>query len=111
VSLVAAIRAAYGTALLAVPRSVLSVYGASPGDDTAVVVARVLGARHLLQGLVQRRGRAPRLGAMVDLVHAASMFALASVGGEHRRPALIDGTIATGFAGGMLLGKAPRNCS
>ena len=92
------LRAAYGGALLAAPRAILELYGGSGDDESTVVVARVLGARHLLQALVQRGGALPRLGAAVDAFHAASMLALAATATGHRKPALVDGTIATSMA-------------
>jgi hypothetical protein len=93
-------RAAYGAALLAVPSRILRAYGGDPADGPAVAAARVLGGRHLVQaalvgsdpGPVRRVG-----GAVVDLLHAASMFALARMDAPRRRPALIDGSVAAAF--------------
>jgi hypothetical protein len=72
--------------------------GGSAGDDGAALAARVLGARHVLQSLAQRSGRFPRAGAIVDALHATSMFALAAADTERRRPALIDGSIAAALS-------------
>ena len=87
---VEAVRAVYGAALLLAPVGVLSSPAGSPLDPPAVRVARVLGARHLVQAAVLARHRAPgwRLaGAAVDGAHAASMLALARWSGRplHRR--------------------------
>jgi hypothetical protein len=96
-----AARAAYGITLLAVPDRVLRAYGGAPGDRTATTAARVLGGRHLAQailtgshpGPVRRYG-----GALVDALHAASMFALARADVARRKPATVDGSIAAAFA-------------
>ena len=93
-------RAAYGAALLAVPSRILRACGGDPADGAALAVARVLGGRHLVQaalagndpGAVRRYG-----GAVVDLLHAASMFAVARMDAPRRRPALIDGSVAAAF--------------
>jgi hypothetical protein len=92
---VALIRAAYGAVLVSAPGTVLNLFGGPAEDDRARVVARVLGARHILQAAVTRRGRFPRLGAMVDSLHAASMFGLAALGSDYRTAALVDGAVAT----------------
>jgi hypothetical protein len=67
-------------------------------------VARVLGARHLLQAAVEARGaeRQARgrsiLGRSVDLSHAGTAVALAATDRRWRRLAVVDAVIATGFA-------------
>jgi hypothetical protein len=94
---VAAARLAYGVTLLAAPETVLKSFG-SPNDDEAIATARILGARHVLQAVVQRRGALSRVGASVDAFHAISMAWLASVSDRYRRAAIIDGIIAGGFA-------------
>ena len=75
-NIVSAIRGAYGTALLLAPARVLAVYGAAPTEEPPRTVARVLGARHIAQAIATNGGRFARLGALVDALHAASMFAL-----------------------------------
>ena len=107
------LRAAYAAALLAAPTRVLGAIGGDPADAAAVTTARVLGGRHLLQavatgghpGPVRRYG-----GAVVDLLHAASMFAYARSATEapasRRRPALFDGSIAAAFVvAGLAAGR------
>jgi hypothetical protein len=107
-----AARFGWGVLLLARPQPLLRSVGASPGRKDAAV-ARVLGARHILQALalamlpllpsrtlgtpaVRRRVR--RLGAVADAAHAASAFALAATG---RAPLTwaADGVVASTFAG------------
>jgi len=109
VNIVSAIRGAYGTALLLAPARVLAVYGAAPTEEPPRTVARVLGARHIAQAIATNGGRFARLGALVDGLHAASMFALAAANDDFRRPALIDGSIATTFALSGLLPARPRS--
>jgi hypothetical protein len=94
---VVAARLAYGITLLAAPGTVLKSFG-SPNDAGAIAIARILGARHVLQAVVQRRGALSRVGASVDALHAISMAWLASVSDRYRRAAIIDGIIAGGFA-------------
>ena len=85
---VEAVRAVYGGALLVAPSPVLARLARSPLDPPAVRVARVLGARELVQAavLATRPGRGWRLaGAAVDGAHAASMLALARWSGRALR--------------------------
>jgi hypothetical protein len=94
-------RAGYGVTLLAVPGQVVSVFGGDPTDATVTLMARVLGARHLLQALLMGRdpGAFRRYGAaFVDVMHAASMFGVAKVDAMRHKPALVDGSIAAAFA-------------
>jgi hypothetical protein len=85
-----AARAVYGAGLLLAPSPVLDALARSSLDRPAVRVARVLGARHLLQAAVLATHPGPRwrlAGAAVDGAHAASMLALARYSGRplHRR--------------------------
>jgi hypothetical protein len=71
-----AVRAAYGAALLARPRTVLRPLGAR--RESTVVAARVLGARHLLEALAL--GRHHELCAAGDALHALSMLGFTAAG-------------------------------
>ena len=96
-----AIRIALGTMLLLVPDSVLRTVGAGPSDARTRRVARVLGARQLLQGslAVRYRSRSSVLGgAAVDATHAATMLALATRRPDYRRPAIASALSAGCFA-------------
>jgi hypothetical protein len=106
----ALIHSAYGTALVLAPGRVLRLYGGPADDPSALTVARVLGARHVLQGVATKGWRFSRVGSLVDSLHAVSMFALAAASDDYRRPALIDGCVAATFAvtGPFLGGAAPR---
>jgi hypothetical protein len=85
-----------------------------PVGSRALAVARVLGARQLLQAALTR-GPAPsaawlRMGAAVDAAHAASMIGLAAADRTLRRATLADAAAATAFASGGLAAarRAPR---
>lgn len=94
------VRALVGLCQLLRPQPLYrAVTGAPPSRD-AVVVMRVLGARHLVQALLlARAGRTwHRCGALVDLAHAATMVAVACGGPRWRKPAGFDAVLATAFA-------------
>ena len=93
------IRLMWATALLVEPRPLLRFVGKEP-DATTVVVARILGARHALQGLVEI-GAWPRwrkVGMTADFAHAASGIAFAGLDARWRRVGLTDAAIAASFA-------------
>jgi hypothetical protein len=95
-------RAGYGGALLIVPGPVIRVAAGRPAGPRARAVARVLGARHLLQAALTVAaapdGPALGVGVAIDLVHAASMTALALADRQVRRLTLSDALIETTFA-------------
>lgn len=94
---IAAVRAGYGAALLLVPDRLVGP--GAPGP--AATVARVLGARHVLQSLVTVLAPTERVvaaGAVVDGVHGGTDVALAAVSRRWRRVALADAVIATVLA-------------
>lgn len=96
-----AARAAYGTALLLGTAPLIRSVTGRPAGRRARGVVRVLGARHLAQALaigVRPGPIAVAFGVEVDLVHAASMFALAALARSQRRSGLIDAAIAASFA-------------
>lgn len=97
IRLLAGGQAAQAAVLLYQPQRLVG--GIPPG------VLRVLGGRLLAQAIalgVRPNRTVLRIGATVDLLHAASMFGLAAVSGRYRRPALISGLIATSSAVVML---------
>lgn len=97
--LVHAAHVAHGAALLLRPAVVAARLDGS-GDARVVAVVRVLGARHLLQGLVGLvvPGRvSTMLGAAVDAAHGASMAGLAVLDREHRRGAAASAATALVF--------------
>lgn len=93
-------RAAWGAGCLAAPAAVGRVLGLAPGDRRARLLLRLLGARDLGQAALAATAPPPallRFGAGVDVLHAASMVALAAVSPHYRRPALTSAAIATGW--------------
>jgi hypothetical protein len=93
-------RALYGIGLLALPARTLAVLARCPLDSQTVAVARLLGARQLVQAVIIARHpeRSWRLsGAGVDALHAGSMAALARFGRRplHRRLAARNARTAT----------------
>ena len=91
-------RAAWGVAVLLVPRQVLALAGRVSPPRRAVTVVRLLGGRQLAQSAltaVAPSARAARLGAAVDALHALTMLALAGTA-RWRQPALADAFTAFG---------------
>ena len=86
-------RAGYGAVLLLAPRGVLSQFSGEPCDESTVRVARLLGARQVLQAAVLYARSAPAWqlgGAGVDLLHGLSMLGVAAVSPKYRKVALIS---------------------
>jgi hypothetical protein len=99
-----AARLAYGAALLLAPRRTARALAGSRLDGRGVVAARLLGLRHVAQGvLLARDDRAEvrRLGSTVDRVHAGGMLVVAAWCPGHERVALTDAVVAA------LLGAVP----
>ena len=96
----AACRAAYGLALLAAPALLLKSAGGVPPTRGDCLVARVLGARQVLQAGLTCGGqrRALQAGALADGLHAATMVILATRGQRLRRPALTEAADAVVLA-------------
>ena len=63
-------------------------------------VVRVLGTRHVVQGLGQLAapGALPRLWRFVDLSHAASMLPVVLLDPPRRRPAAVSAAVSLGSA-------------
>jgi hypothetical protein len=95
-------RACYGGALLIAPARVIGLATGRPASRRACTMARVLGARHLLQAAATMAAASSAeslgLGAVVDLAHAASMAGLAVADRRVRRLTLSDVMIETVFA-------------
>lgn len=99
--LVEAARGVWGAALLVAPRAVLTHVHGVRVDERSLVVARVLGARHLVQAgvtLVAPRPAGLALGVVVDVLHAATAAGLALVDPTRRRAGLVDTVSATVWA-------------
>jgi hypothetical protein len=94
-------RAGYGAALLCAPGPMIGVITGQPPSRRARRVARVLGVRQLAQAAVTALNPGPEvvaLGVVVDLLHAASMFAFAAVVPDLRGAELADALAATALA-------------
>jgi hypothetical protein len=94
-------RAGYGTALLCAPGPMIGVVTGQPPSRRARQVARILGVRHLAQAAITAFNPGPEvvaLGVIVDLLHAASMFAFAAAVPDLRRAELADALAATALA-------------
>jgi hypothetical protein len=94
------VRGGWGLALLVVPDLVVSRLGEARPDHRTRVVARILGARHLVQAVISAADPTPRVlrcGGLIDFAHASTGLALAAVDVRYRRAALTDAAIATGF--------------
>ena len=94
-------RAAWGAALLVVPRAVLGRVHHLTIDDRSLLVARILGARHLTQAALSGVGPSSdvlALGVWVDCAHATTAVALSAVDRSRARGALTDAGIAAVWA-------------
>jgi hypothetical protein len=106
------VRAAYGVMLVAVPGVVIHLATGRPPGRRECRIARLLGARHLVQAAVSVFAPIPDVlaaGAGVDALHTASMLTLAVADRRARRLALIDALAeslfaAAGFSSAGLLG-------
>lgn len=86
-------RAGYGTALIVAPGPVICLATGRSASRGECRVARLLGARHLVQAAVTALAPLPGVfatGAAVDAVHAASMLLFATASRASRRACLTD---------------------
>jgi hypothetical protein len=106
-----AARLGWGAALVLAPGPMVRTLGGAETPRSRRV-ARVLGVRHLIQGLWERTS-APgrlRLGSLVDASHALSAVALAVLDRRWRRAALADAALAMAFGlGGIQLARSRRS--
>jgi hypothetical protein len=105
------VRAGYGAALLLLPGPVIRLCTGRPAGHRTRNVARVLGARHLVQAAVTA-GSGPSaeslgIGAAIDITHAASMAGLAAADRRVRRVTLTDAIIEIAFAAASLSSALP----
>jgi hypothetical protein len=97
----AALRLGYAALLLVAPDLVIQLSTGHPASRAARAVVRLLGGRHLIQGiLTSSTPSAPMLalGAEADLAHALSMLALAAFNQRRRRAELADAAVAATLA-------------
>lgn len=102
-SAIGVVRLGWAALLIAAPSKVLRVFG-GPADSTSVTVARVLGARHAIQGAIEVAAwpRWRRSGSVVDAAHSLTAVALGVSDRRWRRLGLADSIIAAAFAVGGL---------
>ena len=96
-----AARLVLGILCVAVPRLVLAAIGGRDWDDPrAAVIARILGARLLVQAGVDAAlgPRTRRVDVAIELTHAASMLPAAMIWPTHRRSALVSAACGGGVA-------------
>jgi hypothetical protein len=94
-------RASYGLALVLAPRETIRLAAGRLPGRRECTVARLLGARHLVQAALTVVIPLPgvfAIGAQVDTVHAASMLMLAAAGRPERRAVLTDALTEAIFA-------------
>ncbi|HET9255614.1 MAG TPA: hypothetical protein VFO16_10475 [Pseudonocardiaceae bacterium] len=97
----AALRVGYAALILATPDPVTGLYTRHRADPLTRAVTRLLGYRHLIQGILTGGTPSPlvlALGVQVDLAHAVSMLGLAVLDQRRRRAGLIDAAVAGSFA-------------
>ena len=102
-------RAGWACVLLLVPDKVLRIGGRPPIPAAAIAIARVLGARQLIQAAVTAvapTGPVAGLGALVDALHAGTNVGIAALSPRWRRTALTDAAIAAGFAASGWTGRS-----
>ena len=108
-----ATRVLYGSLLLLAPGKLLRQLPRRQTGRRTQAVARVLGARHLLQAVIvsrQSSKRRLRAGAVVDASHAATMVALAALVPQRRWPAGADALAAASLAAaGIIESRRPRD--
>lgn len=96
------IRAGWGAVLLAAPNQVLDHIHGVQVDRKALVVTRILGARHLAQALLSGVNPGPEVlaaGVWVDTVHSATALGLAVVDRHRARGGVTDAVVAASWAG------------
>jgi hypothetical protein len=101
-------RLGLGAVAVVSPSLLLRLAQGPDGRDERVTV-RILGARYLAQaaaGLVLDGPRVRDVDAAVDLIHATTMVALATVAPAHRRLALLSAVTASGLAAADLRVRA-----
>jgi hypothetical protein len=93
----------WGAALLLFAAPLLQSFEGEPLDRRVIIVARVLGGRQFLQGLLILRRptrRILRIAGVVDALHAATMVAAMAVNAGPRRLTTASATLAAAFSAG-----------
>ncbi|MFF9408084.1 hypothetical protein ACF1B0_21545 [Streptomyces anandii] len=94
---------AWGTVLAAAPGAVLRRCPRTPAGTAADAVVRVLGIRHVVQGLATATGVMPAAWSTApDALHGATMACLALGSARWRTAACADLAVAAAFTAGDL---------
>jgi hypothetical protein len=99
------LRIAWGTVCLLAPAQLAAALG-GPTDRRTTAVTRVLGTRHVLQGVVSvaaPTGAVLVAGGLIDVLHSTSMAVLGGFAERYRRLAWTDGVIAASWGAASLL--------
>lgn len=94
-------RTLLGLALLIRPELIAEVVVDEPVDRCWITLARVLGARHLVEVIavnIEPEPRFARVGATVDAIHACTAAGFAMCDSQRRRMLLVNALAATAFA-------------
>jgi hypothetical protein len=96
------VRVGYGLAMLIAPEALVGRGATKSSDKTVRRVVRVLGARHLVQGiaLFSRDESWHRAGAIVDVLHCLTASIFAAVVPRWRRPAAVSALVSLVFGAG-----------
>jgi len=100
-ALLPSIHACYGVVLVAAPGAVIRLATGQPSGRRERGIARLLGARHLVQAAITALAPVPGVlaaGAGVDTLHTTSMIMLAAADRHVRRAALTDALAESLFA-------------
>ncbi|ORB85768.1 hypothetical protein B1987_20470 [Mycobacterium kansasii] len=95
------LRGGWGALLLTAPTLVLNQIHGMHVDRNALVITRVLGARHLVQALLSGLNPGPAAlaaGVVVDTVHSMAAFGLAAMDRRRARGGVADGLVAAVWA-------------
>lgn len=95
------IRAGWGAVLLAAPAEVLDHIHGVQVDRKALVITRILGARHLTQAALSGVSPGPEVlaaGVWVDAVHSATALGLAVLDRRRARGGVTDAAVAASWA-------------
>lgn len=95
------IRAGWGAVLLTAPGEVLEHIHGVRVDRKALIVTRILGARHLTQALLSGVNPSPEVlaaGVWVDTVHSATALGLAVADRRRARGGVADAVVAASWA-------------
>lgn len=95
------VRCLWGAVLFVAPREVLSRVHGVRVDHAAVVVTRMLGARHLVQAMLSGMKPSPDViaaGVWVDAVHSITAVGLAVLDPRRARGGITDAIVAAAWA-------------